>query len=43
MKMFAIIVGVALLVSAAVYYKVSVWNECRETNSGIYCWQLISK
>ena len=43
MKMFFAILACVLLVAAAIYYKASVWGECRQTNSVLYCWQLISK
>jgi hypothetical protein len=37
--------AIALLVIfiASVAFKVSIWNECRETNSFFYCIHVISK
>jgi hypothetical protein len=43
MKMGAIAVGLVLLVSVGVYFKIAVWTECRQDNSVFYCWQLLNK
>ena len=39
----ALVVLVVALLAFAAYWKVSVWQECRETNSFGYCWALISR
>ena len=41
----AIVVGVltSAIVSGVVYLEVSLWNECRETNSFLYCLRTLSK
>lgn len=36
----ALMVG---LVGLGIWYEVGVWNECRETNSWMYCMRVLSK
>ena len=43
MKAAALAFVVIAAFGIAVAWKVSVWNECRETNSRMFCWSLISK
>lgn len=43
LKLFAIINLVAAVVAGLVYYEVSIWNECRQTNSFLYCVRVVSK
>ncbi len=38
-----VIVGVLIWVSVSVYLEISVWNECRQTNSFWYCMRMMSK
>lgn len=30
-------------VGFAIWWDVSVWQECRQTNSWFYCWRVISR
>jgi hypothetical protein len=41
MKNVLPIVGTALVVALAIWYEVSMWNECRETNSFFYCMRVL--
>lgn len=43
MKAAALALVVIAVFCLAVAWEVSVWNECRETNSRMFCWSLISK
>jgi hypothetical protein len=39
----AMIVAVLLVASVSLYLEISVWNECRQTNSFWYCMRMMSK
>ena len=43
MKELAWIAGIVAVVGLIVWYEVAVWNECRSTNSWLYCVRIISK
>jgi len=34
---------IVIAISVAIYLNLSVWTECRETNSFLYCLQLLNK
>lgn len=38
-----VIVVVLIWVSVSVYLEISVWKECRQTNSFWYCMRMMSK
>jgi hypothetical protein len=38
-----IVVVVLIVVAVSVYLEISVWNECRQTNSFWYCMRMMSK
>lgn len=40
--LLAVVATLALFIFAG-FVQVSVWNECRETNSFFYCMRLVSK
>jgi len=43
MKPVAIIAGVLALVSVGIYWEISLWSECRATNSWLYCVRVLGK
>jgi len=43
MKVVAIVVGVLMLAAVGIFLEVSVWNECRQTNSWFFCLRMMSK
>lgn len=43
MKPALAVAAVVLLIAFGVALQVSVWNECRETNSFLYCLRIISR
>lgn len=38
-RVFAI--GLVVIILFALYYEVSVWRECRQTNSWFYCMRVL--
>ena len=38
-----VVVSIIAGLVGSVFWTVSVWNECRETHSRMYCWNLISR
>lgn len=43
MKVPMIAIGVLLVFVIGIVCEVQVWNECRETNSFMYCMRVLSK
>lgn len=43
MKSFLIVAGFFVAVVLLVAFQVSLWNECRETNSFFYCMHVLSR
>ena len=43
MKTWLIVTGIAALIAAGIYWELQVWDECRQTNSFMYCMGVISK
>lgn len=37
------VVAVAALIAIGIYYEIAVWQECRTTNSWMYCMRVLSK
>jgi hypothetical protein len=35
--------AIALILAGVVYVHVSVWTECRESHSWLYCFRLVSR
>jgi uncharacterized membrane protein YiaA len=43
LKLFAIFALVAVIVTGCTWYEISVWNECRQTNSFLYCMRVLGR
>lgn len=39
----AAVLAAVAIIGLAIWWEVSVWQECRETNSWLYCWRVISR
>ena len=42
MRSFALLVLILLLIGGAVWWEVSLWNECRATHSWFYCVRVLN-
>lgn len=43
MSKWLMVIGITVVFVALGMYNVSLWNECRETNSWGYCMKVLSK
>lgn len=43
LKVLGLAVVVIAFVAIGIYYEMAVWQECRATNSWLYCMRVLSK